>query len=42
MILVVAGALGTIPTRLKGNLNVIGVNMPVRLIQKSALFGSAS
>ena len=30
-----AGALGIIPRRLKGNLNVIG------LIQKSALLGSA-
>ena len=39
--MVVLDALGTIPRRLKENLNVIGVNTSIGLIQKSALLGSA-
>ena len=38
---VVVGAVGSIPRRLKENLNVAGVNTPIGLIQKSVLLVSA-
>ena len=38
---VVVGALGSIPLRLNDNLRAIEVGIPVRLIQRCALLGSA-
>ena len=41
VVLIVLGALGTVPLRLKGNLKGIAINTSISLIQKSALLGSA-
>ena len=41
VIVIVVGALGSIPLRLKDNLRAIEVGIPVGLIQRCALLGSA-
>ena len=41
LILIVVGALGTIPLRLKENLRAIGVDTSTELIQRSVLLGLA-
>ena len=38
---VIVGALGSIPLKLNDNLRAIGVAIPVGLIQRCALLGSA-